>query len=82
MLKHPYFLKEFLELGPTSFSTLMQSVLLLDGDIEETPDLRKVMLVRNPKDPAMMGKLERALAKLDTLALRTLSGKSYQFCLG
>ena len=76
-----YFLKEFLRMGPTSFSTLMQSVLLLDGDIEETRERRKVTLKRNPKDPAMMKKLEAALVKLNALSPRTLSGKQYEFAL-
>ena len=76
-----YFLKEFLQMGPLSFSTLMQSVLLLDGDIEETREMRKVALMRNPKDPPMMKKLEAALSKFNALSLRTLSGKHYQFSL-
>jgi transposase len=76
-----YFLKEFLQMGPLSISTLMQSVLFLDGNIEETPNSRKVTLIRNPKDSLMMKKLEAALAKLNALALQTLSGKNYQFSL-
>ena len=58
-------LKEFLQMGPTSFSTLMHSILLLKGDVEETNKQRKVVLRRNPKAPAMMAKLEAALVKLN-----------------
>jgi len=76
-----YFLKEFLGLGPTSFSTLTQSVLLLGGHVKETRELREVMLVKNRKEPAMMARLEGALAKLNALSLRTLSGKRYMFSL-
>lgn len=76
-----YFLKEFLQMGPTSFSTLMQSILLLTGDIEETKEQRKVVLRRNPKDPAMMDKLDVALVKLNACSLTTLSGKRYRFFL-
>lgn len=76
-----YFLTEFLERGPTSFSTLMQSILLLDGDVEETSEQRKVVLKRNLKEPVMMNQLETALVKLNALSLRTLSGKHYQFDL-
>ena len=76
-----YFLTEFLQMGPLSFSTLMQSVLLLNGEIEETLEQRKVVLRRNPKDPAMMKKLEEALVKFNALSLKTLSGKHYQFFL-
>lgn len=76
-----YFLKEFLQMGPLSFCTLMQSVLLLDGEAEETHTLRKVTLRRNSKDPTVMKKLEIALAKFNALPLRTLSGKHYQFSL-
>ena len=60
-----YFLKEFLQLGPLSFSTLMQSVLLLNGEIEETHEQRKVILIRNLKEPELMKKLEKALIKLN-----------------
>jgi hypothetical protein len=76
-----YFLKEFLQISSMSFSTLMQSVLLLDGEVEETNKQRKVVLIRNSKDPAMMKKLEEALIKLNALSLKTLSGKHYQFFL-
>ena len=68
-------------MGPTCFSTLMQSILLLDGEIEETAAMRKVTLKRNSKDPVMMERLEAALVKLNSLPLRTLSGKIYQFAL-
>ena len=76
-----YFLKEFLQMGPLSFATLMQSILLLDGEIEETTKLRKIVLTRNPKDPVVMEKLEVALEKLNALSPRTLSGKHYHFSL-
>lgn len=74
-----YFLTEFLEIGATSFSTLMQSILLLDGEIEETGQQRKVILKRNLKEPVIMNQLETALVKLNALSFRTLSGKYYQF---
>jgi transposase len=76
-----YFLKEFLQMGPMSLTTLMQSVLLLDGDVEETRELRKIVMIRNPKEPEMMEKLEAAVGKFNALSLRTLSGKLYQFSL-
>ncbi len=75
-----YFLKEFLQ-GSMSFSTLMQSILLMDGEVFDTAKQRKVVLKRNSKDPAMMKKLEKALTKLNALSLKTLSGKHYQFFL-
>ncbi len=68
-------------MGSLSFTTLMQSVLLLNGEIEETTKHRKVVLKRNPKEPAIMEKLEVALAKLNALSPRTLSGKHYHFSL-
>lgn len=76
-----YFLKEFLNLGPTYFSTLLHSILFLDGEIEETESMRKVSLKRNFKDTAMMTRLESALVKFNALSLRTLSGKIYKFTL-
>lgn len=76
-----YFLKQFLGMGPTCFSTLMQEILLLDGEIEETDEMRKVTLKRNLKDPVTMQRLEVALEKFNLLPLRTLSGKFYQFSL-
>jgi transposase len=74
-----YFLKEILKIGPLSVDTLMQSVLLLDGIIEETNDVRKVMIKRNQKDPEMMDKLGVAFEKLNELSMCTLSGKYYHF---
>ena len=76
-----YFLKEFLDLGPTCFATLMQSILLLDGEVEETKKMRKVIINRNKKDLIMMERLETALIKLNSLSLCTLSGKRYHFAL-
>lgn len=76
-----YFLKDFLQMGTLSFTTLMQSVLLLDGEVEETHKQRKIVLKRNLKDLLMMKKLEAALVKLNALSLRTLSGKQYCFTL-
>jgi len=76
-----YFLKEFLKLGPTSFSTLLQSVLLLPGDVEETREVRKVVLLRNRKDPSTMKRLEAAVIKLNALSPRTLGGKRYEFAI-
>jgi len=76
-----YFLKEFLRMGPTSFSTLMQSVLLLDGEVEETQEQCKVVLKRNLKEPVMMERLEAGLEKLNTLDLLTVTGKRYRFSL-
>ncbi|MDP6677108.1 MAG: helix-turn-helix domain-containing protein [Pirellulales bacterium] len=76
-----YFLKEFLKMGPSSFMTLMQSVLLLEGDVAETDEIRTVVLKRNEKDPGCMEMLEAALAKLAGASLRTLSGKKYEFSL-
>ncbi|MDM8525577.1 hypothetical protein QUF80_19580, partial [Desulfococcaceae bacterium HSG8] len=67
--------------GTLSFTTLMQSVLLSDGEIEETTRHRKVVLKRNLKEPAMMEKSEVALAKMNALSPHTLSGKRYHFSL-
>ncbi|MBA7546360.1 hypothetical protein ES705_38750 [subsurface metagenome] len=44
--------------------TLMQSVLLLEGDVEETRERRRVVIKRNEKNPVVMEMLEAALAKL------------------
>jgi transposase len=77
-----YFLKEFLYMGQLSFKTLMQSVLLLDGEIEETSKYRRVVLKKNLKDTETMKKLETALVKFNALSLHTLSGKKYNFSLG
>jgi hypothetical protein len=76
-----YFLREFLYMGQLSFKSLMQSVLLLDGEVEETSKYRKVVLKKNLKDTDMMKKLEAALVKLNGLSLHTLSGKKYKILL-
>ncbi len=54
---------------------------LLEGEVEETHERRRVVLKRNEKDPAAMEMLEAALAKLSGVSLRTLSGRKYEFSL-
>ena len=76
-----YFLKQFLDMRPTQFSSFMHTTLLLDGQVEETEKIRKITLKQNHKDPLMMEKLKLALIKFNSLSLRTLSGKTYQFCI-
>lgn len=76
-----YFLKEDRKMSPLSFSTLMQSILFLNGEVEETHKQRRIVLMRNSKEPALMKKLEKALIKLNSLSLKTLSGKHYEFFL-
>ncbi len=68
-------------MGPRSYMTFMQSVLLLEGDVEETRERRRVVLKRNEKDPVVMETLEAALAKFAGVSLHTLSGKKYEFSL-
>ena len=60
-------------------NTLIQSILFLSGSIEHTPDIRKICLHENTKDPHFMAVLSKGLKKLNLLKIRHPSGKIYEF---
>lgn len=62
-------------------NTLIQSILFLSGTIEQLPDIRKVSINNNKKDPKFMAKLSKGLKKLNALKIRHPSGAIYEFLL-
>ena len=62
-------------------NTLIQSILFLSGTIEQLPDIRKVSINKNKKDPKFMAKLSKGLKKLNALKIRHPSGAIYEFAL-
>ena len=62
-------------------NTLIQSILFLSGTIEQLPDIRKVSINKNKKDPKFMANLSKGLKKLNVLNIRHPSGAVYEFIL-
>ena len=62
-------------------NTLIQSILFLSGTIEQLPDIRKVSINKNKKDPKFMAKLSKGLKQLNALKIRHPSGAIYEFAL-
>lgn len=60
-------------------NTLIQSILFLSGTIEQSPDLRKVYINANKKDPKFMAELSKGLKKLNELKIRHPGGTIYEF---
>jgi len=60
-------------------NTLIQSILFLSGTIEQSPDLRKVSINTNTKDPKFMAEFSKGLKKLNELKIRHPGGAIYAF---
>ena len=78
---YAYFIKNFLGSKPLSLVGLVNRVLHLPASIEETGDLRKIILQANPQDPAMMKHLQHAIEKLNDLKIQGPRGKMMNFSL-
>jgi transposase len=65
-----------------TLATLLHRIFLLPATIEQTNELRRVYLKRNPKDKTTMALLERILPKLNELNLRHASGRRLEFLFG
>lgn len=76
-----WFLHHCLEHQPMSLASFLHRILLLPAEIELTPDVRHIRLQRNPKDPACMSRLERALHRLNNLKIHHLDGRRIVFTL-
>lgn len=79
---YAYFIRHFLGDEPISLVSLVHRVMFLPATIEETSDLRKIVLQTNPKDITMMKKLQRAIEKLNAQKIRGPRGKLMEFYLG
>lgn len=64
-----------------SMNKLVQSIMLLPAIIEERIDVKRVILGYNKKDPDMMRRLKKVIAKINALEPKTLRGKKYEFSL-
>jgi hypothetical protein len=60
-------------------NTLIQSILFLSGTLEQSPDLRKVYINANTKDPKFMAELSKGLKKLNELKISHPGGAMYEF---
>lgn len=78
---YAYFIQYFLGGEPLNLIALVARVLCLPATIEETTDLRKIMLQANPQDPTMMKQLQHAIEKLNKLTIKGPRGKIMEFYL-
>ena len=78
---YAYFIRYFLDDEPMSLVSLIHRIMHLPATIEETSDLRIIVLQMNPKDLAMMKKLQRAMEKLNAQKIRGPRGKVMEFYL-
>jgi hypothetical protein len=78
---YAYFIRHFLGDEPISLVSLVHRVMFLPATIEETSDLRKIVLQTNPKDLTMMKQLQRATEKLNAQKIRGPQGKLMEFYL-
>ena len=78
---YAYFIRHFLGDESVGVVGLLHRVMHLPATIEETADLRKIVLQMNPKDPSMMKKLQRAIEKLNDLKIQGARGVTIEFHL-
>jgi hypothetical protein len=78
---YAYFIQHFLGGKPLSLVGLVNRVLHLPATIEETGNLRKIVLQANPQDPTMMKNLQHAIEKLNDLNIQGPQGKVMSFRL-
>jgi len=76
---YAYFIRYFLGGEPISMVSLIHRVIHLHATIEETKDVRKVILQDNHQDPTMMKNLQSAVEKLNGLKIRGPKGKLMNF---
>ena len=76
---YAYFIKYFLGGEPISMVSLIHRVIHLHATIEETKDVRKIILQDNHQDPTMMKNLQNAIKKLNGLKIRGPKGKIMKF---
>lgn len=76
-----YLASEIFKESSISIVRLLQTILLLPAFIEETKSKKRVTLQYNPKDHHTMSRLRLSLSRLNTLGIKTLSGKQIEFNL-
>jgi hypothetical protein len=76
-----YFITHFLGAKKITYAMLFARINQLQAHVEITRHVRKVTLVNNEKDPAMMELLRSAISKLNDLKIREGHGRVYQFAM-
>jgi transposase len=78
---YAYFIKHFLEVESMSAIGLLHRILHLQAKIRETTKRRDVLLTYNKKDPLLMGKLSKAIDKINALNIIGPGNKKFHFSL-
>ena len=78
---YAYFIKYFLGGHPMSMINLLHKIIHLHARIEQTKELRKVVLDYNRKDRAMMNLLSQAIEKINKLKVNGPHGRRIVFSM-
>jgi len=76
-----YFIHYFLDGISISMAAMLHKIIHLQAVIEESDEVRKILLKKNEKDPEMMRKLSFAIQKLNCLNIQGPKGKFMRFSL-
>jgi|TARA_B100000315_G_scaffold255358_1_gene298523 transposase len=79
---YAYFLKYFLGGVPTSMLTLLHKIIHLHAKVEQTKEVRKIIIDYNKKDRATMDVLGKAIEKMNELKVTGPHGQRMVFALG
>ena len=79
---YAYFLKYFLGGVPTSMLTLLHKIIHLHAKVEQTQEVRKIILDYNKKDRTTMDVLGKAIEKMNELKVTGPHGRRMVFALG
>lgn len=75
------YLANLLGASRLSLVKLLHTVLLLPGTIEETKDMRHVLLEKNEKDPETMERLAHVVEVINKMNIRDDEGKRFNFAI-
>lgn len=78
---YSYFIKHFLTETSMSMAMLTHRLIHLNATIEETKQVRHIILDYNKKDPSMMSNLSMAIDKLNKLKIVGQQNKIFQFSI-
>ena len=78
---YAYFIKHFLNGESMSFKYLFHKIINLQGRIEETNDIRRIILDYNNKDKIIMNRLSHAIDKINALKIKGPQNKQMVFLL-
>ena len=78
---YAYFIKYFLGGQPISTTDLLHRIIHVQAVIEESDNIRKIILDYNKKDKLMMEKLDGAIEKINALNVIGPQGKRMEFFL-